>query len=304
MAGCSNCMKKSILEPLNVDELRKALKSDSTFTDFYKDVQELREWINKSDIRQAKYGEVTYKRIKKYDNKINDTAYVKDLYSTISGEYYLLYPDYSKQVDSIMQYWQNYRNQNTLDSLVLIEFDDLYKEYYSYSGDIRDVNIGFKITPLKGAIEQLIFKYDMQSKIASTGVLGYGAHRCLCSSPIYSSTTKYWECDYSDRDVLGSKSVSAVKRDYAFLIEIIEVRMNGENMSERLSMIPQSVSWALKSSYPEIYEDDIIKELLDKNYVSFYDFSKPKYEEEYKKIDPLVFELINTWLSDEVDEDD
>ena len=58
IASCSsNGLKKSITEPLSVDELKANIKKDTTFTDFYSEIQKIREWIIGNDVRQAKYGE-------------------------------------------------------------------------------------------------------------------------------------------------------------------------------------------------------------------------------------------------------
>ena len=199
LASCNGGLNHSILEPLDVKDLKKQMKADSTFTSFYKDVQDLRTWIMKSDVRQAKYGEITYKRLKKFDEKTTDTTFTKKLFKSEKEVYDLLYPDYSQQIDSIMRYWGAYREKYSLDSLVKIEFKELWKEYYSYSGDVKDVNIGFEVTPLKGTIQQLIFRYCIKSKISNDGKLSaWDSHRCLASSPISRTKTLYWEADNSD----------------------------------------------------------------------------------------------------------
>lgn len=146
-SSCSHGTNKSILEPLSVSELKANMK-DTTFTDFYDMVQNLRNWIVSTDVRQAQYGDITYKRLKKYLEHSHDTLFFNKKNKIWKEEYDKLYPDYSKQVDSIMNYWGAYKENYNMDSLVNIEFDELWKEYYSYSGGIKNVNIGFKITPL------------------------------------------------------------------------------------------------------------------------------------------------------------
>ena len=66
LSSCSHGMNKSIIEPMTVDELRANMK-DTTFTNFYDQTQQFSKWILYSDVRQAKYGDITYKRLKKYD---------------------------------------------------------------------------------------------------------------------------------------------------------------------------------------------------------------------------------------------
>lgn len=295
--GCSNGLNKPIIETLSVDELKANMEKDTAFTDFYKEVQRLRSWVLESDVNQAKWGNITYNDLKKYRNKSTDTIFIKKLAETFKEEYGHLYPDYSSQVDSIMNYWREYKEQNKLETYVKIEFAELWKEYYSYSGDVKDVNVGFRVTPLKGTIEQLIFRYDIKSKISNSKTIGlYDGNRCLASSPIRSSKVLYWEADYSDEKYLKSMTNTEVKRDYDFLIEIVEVRIDGENLSEKIEAIPHSVNMALKycSSNDNYYADDIIKELIDSTYLSFHDYALPKYDEALRNINPEVYDFLES----------
>ena len=70
VTSCNSGMNKSILEPLTVDELKVNMKKDTTFTDFYSDIQKVREYVMGSDVRQAKYADITYKRVYKYEKKL------------------------------------------------------------------------------------------------------------------------------------------------------------------------------------------------------------------------------------------
>lgn len=300
--GCSNGLNKPIIETLTVDELKINIENDTTFTYFYKDVQRLRSWILKSDLNQAKWGNITYKDLRKYIKKTTDTTYLNKLERTYMEEYKQLYPDYSLQVDSIMNYWREYKEHNKLEAYVDIEFAELWKEHYSYSGDVKEVNIGFRITPLKGTIEQLIFRYDIKSKISNSKNIDiFDGNRCLASSPIRSSKVLYWEADYSDEKYLKNMTNSEVKRDYDFLIEIVEVRIDGVNLSEKDDAIPHYVNMALEYCSPDnnYYSDDIVKDLIDSSYKSFNDYASPKYEEAFKKINPEVYDLIRISYEEE-----
>ena len=298
LASCSNGMNKSIIETLTVEELQANIKKDTTFTDFYKNVQKMREWILASDINQATYGEITYKRLKNFYKESQDTAFLNGRYRIYSKEYSKIYPDYTQQVDSILGYWKKYKEKYRLDSYVSIQFDKLWKEYYSYSGGIESVNVGFKITPLRGTIDQLVFRYDMVSKISDSGKIGYlDGKRCLASSPIRSATTLYWEAGYSDENSLKYKSNSEVKRDFNFNIEIEEIRVNGENIKEKLDEIPSSVQSALDY---HLY-DDMIKEFINKDYQSIYDYASPKVNEDVKQIDEDVYKMLEAYHKQKLD---
>ncbi len=301
LSSCSHGMNKSILEPMSVDELKANIK-DTTFTDFYDLAQQLRKWIISSDVRQAKYGDISYKRLNKYVTHIRDTSFFGKKERIWEEDYAKLYPDYSQQVDSIMNYWRTYRESYNMDSLVTIEFSDLWKEYYSYSSDVRKVNIGFRITPLKGTIDQLVFRYEMKAKVNNDGSISlFNGHRCIASSPISKPRTLYWEADYSDEKILKSYSATEVKRDYDFNIELVNVRINGENYEDKLNAIPEPVKMALKYCTKEYnwYEDDIIRMFLNSDYKDFAEYCQPLVEEEMKKYDKGVYDLLKAFYDDD-----
>lgn len=305
LASCSNNgLQKSFTEPLSVDELKKNIKKDTTFTRFYSEVQDLREWVIGNDVRQAKYNDITYKRLNKYEKHGSDTTFFNKKKEGWKVEYDKVYPNYDSQVDSILNYWRAYKEQYNMDSLVVIEYDRLWKEYYSYSGDIRNVNIGFKITPLKGKIDQLIFRYEMKTKVSNDGSSSsyssiWNSHRCVATSPITKPTTLYWEADYSDEKTLKGRSSEEVKRDYDFIIELVNVRINGENYEDKLNLIPESVShyfrWEDEDFMTNYYKAEIVKELIDKDYKSFSDYSYSLMEEEMKSYDPEVYALFEEY---------
>lgn len=298
LTSCDNSLNKSILEPLTVDELKYNMDKDSTFTNFYEEIQKAREIIMKSDIYQAQYCDVTYKQIYKFLNSLKDSTYINEFKADQRKIYDSKFPNYKLQVDSILAYWSEQKTLYDLKSYVHIEFSDLWKEYYSYSGDVKDVNIGFKITPLKGTIEQLIFRYSMKSKISNDGGINvWDSHRCLSPSPISASKTLYWEADYSDEKVLKSRSSEEIKRDYDFNIEIVEVRVDGENIGDKIKSMPNSVEFALDcysglDDFYDYYSTDIIKELIDPNYIDFNEYVNNALMEDLKNKEPKVYDFI------------
>ena len=92
IVSCNSGLNKSILEPLTVDELKANMKKDTAFTDFYSDIQKVREYVMGSDVRQAKFAEVTYKRVYKYEKKLADTTFINKLRNEQRELYDLQYP--------------------------------------------------------------------------------------------------------------------------------------------------------------------------------------------------------------------
>lgn len=298
LGSCSHGLNKPIIEPLSVDELRANMK-DTTFTDFYSHIQKMSAWILADDVRQAKYGKITYKQIKKYAEYGNDTTAYKKKDAIWRAEYDSKYPSYDKQVDSVAQYWQEYQQRYNMDSLVTIEFADLWKERYSYTHDIKDVNVGFRITPLKGTIDQLVFRYEMVTKVNNNGRIGYlDGHRCVASSPVSKSKILYWEASYTDEQILKGRTVEETKRDYDFNIELVNVRINGENYEDRLDAVPYEVKHYLETLQDDsfgfmndYYKGRVITALIDPSYKSYSDYSFEQMQNELKKYDPDVYAL-------------
>lgn len=301
VCSCSNNgLEKPITEMLTVDELKANIKEHSEFADFYEGVKEIRDWVLMDELNQAKYGDITYERLWKYGLRLRDTTFTASIWANIRTEYDAIYPDHTSKVDSIMNHWINYLEENKLEKYVRIEFDELDKEYYSYSGEVRDVNIGFKITPLKGTIQQLVFFYNMKPKIKNDGEFDIiSSHSCLASSPINSTTTLYWQADYSDEKRLKYMTTAEVKRDYDFIFKIIKVRVGGVNIDEKADAVPHSVHMALEygAEYNNFYSDDIIKEFIDKDYISFREYASPKYEKVIRDIDAEVFDMGNAFVN-------
>lgn len=306
LSSCSHGLNKPIIEPLTVDDLRSNMK-DTTFTDFYSRIQKISAWILADDVKQAKYGKISYKQIKKYEDFGNDTTFFNKKNTIWKNEYDGKYPNYDRQVDSIAQYWKEYIQKYNMDSLVTIEFAELWKEYYSYSHDVRDVNVGFRITPLKGKIDQLVFRYEMVTKVNNTGKISYlNSHRCVATSPISKTDVVYWEADYSDEKLLKSRSTQEVKRDYDFNIELVNVRINGENYEDRLNAVPYDVKHYLEYSnetdfffMADYYKDKIITSLIDPAHIGYSDYQMEQIKSEMKKFDPEVYALFAAYEEDD-----
>lgn len=300
VCSCSNNgLDKPITETMTVEEIRANIKEYAEFAEFYEEVQDMREWVMQNEITQAKYGDMTYGRLLKYAKRLKDTSFVSKVSKQLREEYNSIYPDYTPQVDSIMNYWRNYMQENQLDKYVKIEFAELWKEYYSYSNEIKSVNIGFKVTPLKGTIQQLVFEYNIKSKINSDGKFDeINSHRCLASEPIRHTKTLYWEANYSDEKYLKNKTNAEVKRDYDFMFKVVKVRVGGVNIEEKKEDIPFCVHMALKycTEGNNYYADDIIKEFINKDYVEFYKWATPRYNAIRKEIDSDVFEMTQAFV--------
>lgn len=293
MISCNKIPDKSIFTSLSAEELAAVIKAVPDFADFYEDIHDDIDEFN--ELEKAKFMDITYHDMYKVKEYMEDTTVWIPLREQWSAEWSSKYGIYEEKIDSVLDYWTEYKRSNSLDRFVQISFDVIDKEYYTYSNDVKEVDLGFKIKPLQGSIDQVKFRYRYSAKINDF----YGEwHNCICTSPISRETTRYWEVGYSDRDKFKGITTSSFIRDYDIQIEVTNVRSNGINYSEDDFNIPKCVKDVFDTDpdkYPYLYEarkKDIIPELLCKSYVREYAYISDKMESVIKEKFPREYTLI------------
>ncbi|MBR3026334.1 MAG: DUF1788 domain-containing protein, partial [Oscillospiraceae bacterium] len=108
---CSSIPSKSIMEPLETNELAKIIKNDTMFERFYTMVSKTVE--NLSDIDKAKYTEITYSSFYDCYKFMNDSTQTKPLTKEFETEWNNKYAQYDNKVDSVMDYWKKYIEDNS-----------------------------------------------------------------------------------------------------------------------------------------------------------------------------------------------
>ncbi|HZK04101.1 MAG TPA: hypothetical protein VFC94_06840 [Bacteroidaceae bacterium] len=175
----------------------------------------------------------------------------------------------------------------------------MYKEYYSYSRDIRNVYFAFKLTPLKGTVQQISFKYKVKSKLKSdetesiyASIFDDNRGSCYTTSPFSKSVVRNWEVGYGLEKTLKQMTSEEFKRDYDITFEVSKIRINDTNISEDDLLIPEIIKYYLK--YPSTYEEDVVKQYIDKDFVSYWKFYLDAINENIKKKDEKCYSLIKT----------
>ncbi len=294
LSSCSNIPNKPVSEKLSVDELAKVIKSDTSFNSFYEHLR--REVDEMDDIKKATFNEVNYRRLFKYVKFLKDTIYWKPLNEKWEKEWKKEYGIYSKKADSTIDYWKTFLAQNSLDKYVKVELAKIDKYYYTYIGDLKEVYLGFKLTPLQGPIEQIRFNYSYKAKIY--GDAYSESHNCILTTPFSSPTIKYWEVDYSERDDFANISIGTFLRDYDVQIEITKIRKDGVNISTDDFKVPEEITdYFAHGENDELmrdyYKEKIIKELVNKDYLEKWEYRMKKANEIKEKEDKLCFDFLN-----------
>lgn len=297
--SCVDNLNKSVFESLSLKELDEEIKKDSLFGMFYEHIQAINKNTLDTDTKRAKYANLTLRRA--YSSY---TYHDDKLEKQLSSEWNNKYKTYSSKADSISRYWRKAKQDNSLDQYVKIELASISTKYYSFGG-VDEVNIGFKLIPLKSKVEQLRFGYSIEPKIyKKEGKNEYDSYLsildkswCLSTSPFSQPVVRYWEANYKDENKLAGMDVETVLRDYDVNIEVDKIRIDGRNLSSDDVKVPFSVEMYWKyedeTDIQNIYEEDIIKEFIDDNYISSFRYILNGVNERRKEVDELAFEYLN-----------
>ena len=302
--SCNGPLDKSIFEQLKVEDLKKSIDKDSLFESTYKSIVYIRDSVLKSDVEKAKFADLTYSRIHKLVKFSTDTVYFKPIRERIEKEWNKKYGVLHTKLDSVSNYWKKYRDDNSLEQYVKVELVQIDKEYYSYSYGLKNVNLGFKLTPLKGQIDQIRFGYNLEAKINEKEKNLYESiyssldkSWCLTTTPFSKPTVRYWEANYSNEKILESKSIETLLRDYNVYIEIDQIRKDGKNMSNDDLKIPESIKnhWKYENEeyLKDLYVKDVLKEVLGIDYLPDYEYRLNEINKILKEKDALVFEFLH-----------
>lgn len=291
LCSCNRIPNTSVFTPIETKTLAGIIARDSMFIDFYEQLQESTKKFN--EIEKAKFNDITYRKLYSIIEFTCDTKKMAPMQEKWSQEWKSEFGMYKDQVDSVIEHWIRHKESNTLDRFVKIEFAAIDKEYYTYSYDVKDVNFAFKLTPLKGKIEQLCFNYRYSAKI--NDVRYAEKHNCISTSPFSTPVTRYWEVGYSDEKKLKYTTSAEFKRDYDILFEITEVRKDGANYSIADLHIPNSIEQILETDsiqYPYLYQarkSTVIKELLCPEYQEEYEYKHDKLRQLLQQKFPREF---------------
>ena len=293
LCSCNSISDKPVSVKLDTDELSKAIKADTLFSSFYETIRKRGDEMD--DIKKAKFNDVTYRRFFKYFKFLRDTTYWNPLSEQWEKEWKKEYGIYLPKTDSTLKYWKKYLQENSLNKYVTVELAQIDKDYYEYLGTLKEVNLGFRLTPLQGAIEQLRFNYGYKAKI--NGNKYFETHNCISTSPFSSPTIRFWEVGYGDRENFSGKSVETFLRDYNLQIEITSIRKDGVNISTEDFNIPEEISDYFTNENDTLmrdyYKDKVLKKIIYKDYLDNWEYRTKKADVIREKEDKLCFDYMN-----------
>jgi hypothetical protein len=294
--SCENYLDKSITIELSEKEIQQSLERDSLIYNYHKEFEVYRDTLSSNKELRNKFEPITYGDIstlrevygKKYDS-FRDSIKENILKPKWEEEFGFI----DTKIDSVLSFY--FDNPIDLSKYVKVELSKVDTEYYRSIGGISEVDLGFKLTPLKGTIQQLIFSFTYTPKIGGKTY----SHRYRTTEPISRSVVRYWEVDYSERSLLGGRTPYTIKRDYDVSIEIEKIRYRNENLSKERDDIPFEVEMVKKymdgdsslsvgltnderdlisNLMVETYRKSVSEKVLNLKYESYDDYSRNQLE--------------------------
>lgn len=255
------------------------------------------------DVDKAKFNDITYHSFYKMFQFLEDTTVMKKIIEKAENEWEEVLSIYPQKVDSVIEYWIDYKRNNSLNEYVKIEFKEIVKEYYTLSpSTVKNMKFGFRLCPLQGEIDEIKFTYSYSIKNKER----IADNNCVYQSPFKEPVSLYCEIDHSKMEYLENTTTDSFLKDYDIDFEITDVKKDGIDYSLTDLNIPQSIKLFFKaesdnpskshyteySVVREFFKEQIIKELLCSYYLNKDDYVDSKTEEALMKEYPLEFAYI------------
>lgn len=295
--SCNSSLKKSVNEPLNLEEIESLIEQDTLFINTYEFVEKIRDSKLTSDVEKAKWLNLTYGDIHHLVKFYADTTIQSKYTKNIKKEYYNKNSDYDRKVDSISDYWKKYEQEKSLNNYAVIELFDIQTEKNDKA------KIGFKITPLVGDISKLNFDYIFTKKGDNNKLSEYDKFSITSDrafdvdiKEIIKKPKIIWLVDYKNQDIFKNKLLEEVLHDYIFEMRVVSLRSNGVKYSKYDIDIPYSVKSLWENENSDLYGFDkayVVQKLLNKYFKSYNSFKKPKIDSIANDLYPEAYKFFN-----------
>lgn len=288
--SCSQ--NKSVIEQLKVNEISKLIAKDSLYEDVINEIEIIRIKFKDDLVLQSKFIDLTYYDYLIYNKALKDTSH---LYKVVrkARKDYTDYSDslmikYKPIIEKKLDIYKKMKQENDPSSFCKVEFIGIEKIYSSVAWETNILNILYKITPLKGAIQHVNFMCDITlKKLNFYEYTGYESFSIDISKPLIikrdaSIVWKKWKNKTSKeiRETCNFKftimSVTSNNKEYSFLHTEIP-------LCYRYNLDPDSLS---KSEYEYIISEQYKVEIMQ-----IEDFLLKVNSEEKMKLNKLAYDL-------------
>ena len=282
--------KTSIMEPLTDDQLAANMEKDPEFEEMYQGIALIREFLKLDQTSVVKYREITYGDVIKFKSIELDKKEVDKMHL----QEYPTRKSLRHQADSLLNVYHGLQT----DSLVRIEFigKSIAKRYGS---DIH--RLSFKVTPLKGSLDELTFSYLIAPK--SKGYTKYDDKSYNdMSGYIFDIKNLHGEKSvYDEHYHMKDEHLKTLKGEYDTFFEIGKLTYKGMSLKNADWVIQETVenweecqkTWKEDETEHIKVLDKIASRVIDKSYISLESYYNLKVEEKQKEEFPLLYDLLD-----------
>lgn len=295
LSSCNSPLKKSVIQPLEIKDLKDIIDKDTLFEFTYKAIQEIRDAKLTDDVEKAKWSDLTYNQVHKMVQLYSDTLAQRKYTGKIKSDWNSKYGFYLPKADSISNYWKKYKKENSLNNYVSIELFDIQTEN-------KRVKIGFKITALKTPLKKVSFDYVFIDKNEKDKIEEWEKYPRLNDNTVdynyfenISDSKIYWKGDWRNQDIFENKILEEILKKYVFKLKLNSISNNGVTIYESDFKIPYSVERMLETENDfmyEFYREDVVKEFINSEFIRYDRFKNTKLDSIARKIDPRTIEFL------------
>jgi hypothetical protein len=287
MYGCNRIPNRPIDEALTAKQLSEVVAHDTAFASFYEFIRA--NFDSMPPAEREKFRAVTYHRMYDFRKFSEDSLYWRPLTEQWQAAWNRLYGTYTQQADSIIRYWKEYRLQHSLSNYVHIALTAL----------TRDGDWTFELTPLKGSVQQLHFKYKYVAKSDDKdGVPSgfYGWEQGTVAKPF--ARPVHYSLAGSEHDkalLMQYTDADAFLKEYNLYTIVTALTVHGKELSIDDFSLPVGVEMCLDygikqdSLLWDYYRSEVITDLLYDKYVSETAYTQQKTDSIRRQKDPLCY---------------
>lgn len=303
--SCSNPLEKSVIEPLESKEIDRVARKDKSFLATYSVVEDKWNHIHTSE-DSSRWKAITYGRLHNYLATIESAQLNSPLVIQLREKWEKLYNSHRVSADTIIKGWKSYLQANSMDSLVAVSYEGIELERFRNSRKEIDTLLKAKISikPLKQVIDSISVQYafvNLNDTIqpADSSFTPNVIEVKKRINQIHNLKV------FPDLDKETKRMLIAKDSSVAFSAVVTKLYCAGKSFSKDSLMkeIPKSVQAYIQAENridtlspvfdQKFYIENIIKELVDKHFMSQSAYIKLNAEDYYKEIDSLVFNFLN-----------
>lgn len=306
LQGCTSPLEKSVLEPLTSKELDKVAGEDNSFLATYSIVEEKWNYMN-SPQDSARWQAVTYGRLHSYLKSTQSAGLNSPLFSRLRDEWEQINSSGNAAADSLIQEYENFIRSNSPDSLVSVSCEGVeFERIRNIKKEIDTlVKVKLKARTLKGRIDSVKLSYAFIYSNASDTLTS--------DTTLQPVQSNYLEIDKRITDSISLKVFPALTRDikrrlvsndsavtFEYTLHSVYSQGKCHNMDSLRMEVPEQILSYIDASSAAAplfdsspYRERIIRELVNREYVSQSAYLRINAQEYYRQMDSLVFNFLN-----------